>query len=269
MTHGITHLTTPPHTPKHNDYSERRHLHIVETSLTLLHQVSITITFRPYAFAMVVYLINKMTKVGISLGSAFEKLFHKAPDPSKLHVFVCLCFPWLHPYSSHKLDLKSSPCIFLSYSLTQSVFLCFDPILNKIIVSRHVKFLENVFLFASPSTSTTSMVDTDSALPASSFFLGDYPAPPTSFSSLHLSSRRTTSHPPIPFPSPDLRSSPSPYPSSRRTTSHPPIPLTSPELLNSSPSPHPSSRQATSRPSISPTSPKLPRSSPLPHPSSR
>lgn len=32
---GISHLTTPPHTPEHNDYSERRHRHLVETGLSL------------------------------------------------------------------------------------------------------------------------------------------------------------------------------------------------------------------------------------------
>ena len=44
-THGITYLTTPPHTPKHNGYSEHQHRNIVETALTLLHQASIPLTF--------------------------------------------------------------------------------------------------------------------------------------------------------------------------------------------------------------------------------
>ena len=148
-THGITDLTTPPHTPEHNGYSECRHRHIVETGFTLLHQAFIPLTFWSYAFATAVYLINRMPKVGLFLGSSFEKLFHKVPDPSKLHVFDCSCFPWLCPYSSHKLDPKSSSRIFLGYSLTQSAFLCFDPTLKKIFVSCHVKFLENVFPFSS------------------------------------------------------------------------------------------------------------------------
>ena len=118
-----------------------------------------------------------MPKVGLSLESSFEKLFNKAPDPSKLRVFDCLCFPWLCPYSSHKLNPKSSPCVFLGYSLTQSAFLCFDPTLKKIFVSYHVKFMENVFPFASLSTSTTPVIDITSTLPTSLFPLCDYPAP--------------------------------------------------------------------------------------------
>ena len=122
MTHGITHLTIPPHTLEHNGYYEHQHQHIVETGLTLLHQASIPLTFWPYAFVTSVYLINKMPKAGFSLDSSFEKLFNKTLDSSKLRVFDCLCFLWLHPYSSHKLEPKSSPCVFLDYSLTLSAF---------------------------------------------------------------------------------------------------------------------------------------------------
>ena len=149
-THGITHLTTPPYTPEHNRYSERRHQHIVKTGLTLLHHASIPLTFWLYDFATTVYLINRMPKVGLSLGLSFENLFHTIPDLSKLRVFGCLCFPWLRPYSSHKLDPKPSSCVFLGYSLIQSVFHCFDPTLKKVLVSRHVKFVENVFPFSFP-----------------------------------------------------------------------------------------------------------------------
>lgn len=42
---GITHLTSPPHTPQHNGYAERRHRHIVETGLALLSHANIPATF--------------------------------------------------------------------------------------------------------------------------------------------------------------------------------------------------------------------------------
>jgi transposase InsO family protein len=43
--HGIFHLTTPPHTPQHDGYFERRHHHIVEIGLTLLSHASLPTTF--------------------------------------------------------------------------------------------------------------------------------------------------------------------------------------------------------------------------------
>jgi len=57
---GITHLTTPPHTPELNGYSERRHRHIVETGLALLTHASLPLSFWPQAFSTTVYLINRM-----------------------------------------------------------------------------------------------------------------------------------------------------------------------------------------------------------------
>ena len=48
--HGISHLTTPPHTPQHNGTAERRHRHVVETGLTLLHQTAMPLPFWSYAF---------------------------------------------------------------------------------------------------------------------------------------------------------------------------------------------------------------------------
>ena len=138
---------------------------------------------------------------------SIKLLTHPTFVSSVVYVFLG-CVPILPTNSIPNLVL-------LGYSFTQSAFLCFDHILNKIFLSRQVKFMENVFPFVSPSTSLTSIVDTNSALPASLFTSGDYPAP--------------------------LTSSPPPHPSSCRPISHPLIPPTSHELLNSSLSPHSSS----------------------------
>lgn len=148
-TNGISHKTTPPHTPEHNGFSERRHLHIVETGLALLTHASLPTVYWPHAFATAVYLINRMPTPSLSLSSPYEKIFGFAPNYSKLRVFGCLCYPWLRPYTSHKLESRSKPCIFLGYSLTQSAYYCLDPSTSKIYVSRHVKFVESLFPFTS------------------------------------------------------------------------------------------------------------------------
>ncbi|KAL6335439.1 hypothetical protein AAG906_029682 [Vitis piasezkii] len=144
-THGITPLTTPPHTPEHNGYSKRRHRHIVETGLTLLSHASLPLTFWTYAFAIAVYIINRMPTPTLNQSSPYENIFGSSPNYSKLRIFGCLCYPWLRPYSSHKLESRSKPCIFLGYSLTQSAYLCYHPPTSRMYVSRYVKFVGFVF----------------------------------------------------------------------------------------------------------------------------
>ena len=45
---GISHLTTPLHTPEHNGLAERRHRHIGETGLSLLTHASVPIQYWTY-----------------------------------------------------------------------------------------------------------------------------------------------------------------------------------------------------------------------------
>ena len=98
-THGISHYTTPPHTPEHNGVSERRHRHIVETGLSLLTHASLPLMFWSYAFTTAVYLINRMPTPLLGMSSPFEKIFSIRPAYAKLRVFGCLCYPWVKPFS--------------------------------------------------------------------------------------------------------------------------------------------------------------------------
>ena len=146
---GISHLTSPPHTPEHNGYSERRHRHIVETGLSLLSHASMPLSYWPYAFSTAVYLINRLPTPTLNNDSPFSKLFATTPNYTKLRSFGCLCYPWLRPYTSHKLESRSTPCVFIGYSSTQHAYLCLDTSTNRIYTSRHVRFLESIFPFAS------------------------------------------------------------------------------------------------------------------------
>lgn len=146
-TAGISHMTSPPHTPEHNGISERKHRHIVETCLTLLTHAGIPKTYWTYEFATAVYLINRLPSPVISMFSPYQKLFGVAPNYKKLRTFGCLCFPWLRPYNNNKLENRSTPCVLLGYSLSQSAYLCLQPTSGRIYVSRHVQFDEQAFPF--------------------------------------------------------------------------------------------------------------------------
>lgn len=92
---GISHLTTPPHTPQHNGYSERRHRHIVETFLTLLDHAKMPLKYWTNACSTAVYLINRLPTPTLNNDSPFHKLFGLKPNYTKLKSFGCLCYPWL------------------------------------------------------------------------------------------------------------------------------------------------------------------------------
>lgn len=148
----VSHLTSPPHTPEHNGYAERRHRHIVETGLSLLDHAHLPIELWSYAFNTAAYLINRLPTPTLSNKSPFMCLFGTPPNYSKLRSFGCLCHPWLNPYTSHKLEPKSTPCVFIGYSKTQSAYHYWDPLAHKIYTSRHVHFVKNEF----PYTHLTS-----------------------------------------------------------------------------------------------------------------
>ncbi|KAL4570881.1 hypothetical protein LXL04_026545 [Taraxacum kok-saghyz] len=145
---GISHLTSPPHTPQHNGYAERRHRHIVETAA---------------------YLINRLPTSTLHNLSPFSCLFQREPNYSKLKSFGCLCYPWLRPYSPHKLHPRSTPCIFVGYSPTQSAYYAYDPKTSKIYTSRHVVFVETDFPFnkLSSNIEPSPPVNLDDWLPLS------------------------------------------------------------------------------------------------------
>lgn len=196
---GIEHLTSPPHTPEHNGISERKHRHIVETALTLLSRAGMSKRYWTYAVNTAVYLINRMPSPVTQMISPFQKLFNKTPNYSKLRIFGCRCFPWLKPYANHKLENRSTPCVFLGYSLSQSAYLCLQRDTGRIYVSRHVQFDENIFPFTQlPSHGSSSPPTNGTSSPASTSN-----QPPVSFVPFNPPLHRS---PPVAqgFPAPDL-----------------------------------------------------------------
>ncbi|KAK1434088.1 hypothetical protein QVD17_11006 [Tagetes erecta] len=152
---GITHRRSCPHTSEQNGIVERRHRHVVETGLTILAQSSAPPRFWHFAFDTAVYLINRMPARSNSNQSPYEIIHKRHPDLSFLKVFGCQCFPHLRPYNPHKMDLRSTPCIFLGYSPDHHGYRCLDPTTDRLYIARHARFNENHFPFQPQPTPQT------------------------------------------------------------------------------------------------------------------
>lgn len=146
-TKSIEHQLTCPHTPAQNGVAERKHKHLIETTITLMHQSSPPIKFWFDALAASIFLINRHPTSKLNNITPFEVLFKHAPDYNFLKVFGCRCYPWLRSYITHKLQPRSIPCVFLGYQSSTKGYRCLDVSSGKVYISRHVLFDETIFSF--------------------------------------------------------------------------------------------------------------------------
>lgn len=112
--------TTPSHLTHRNinGYSKLHYQHLVKIELSLLSHALFLLQYWFHVFAITVYLIIRIPILTLNLSSPYTQLFDTSPNYSKLQVFGCLCYLWLRPYFTHKLDFCSKSCVFLSYSVT-------------------------------------------------------------------------------------------------------------------------------------------------------
>lgn len=156
---GITHRFSCPYTHHQNGIVERKHCHIVETGLALLAHSKLPFKYWDHSFVTAAYLINRLPSASLQNKSPYSILMNKSLDYSSLRAFGCSCFPFLRPYTSHKLSFRSQKCIFLGYSSVHKGYKCLSAD-GHIYISKDVQFHEARFpypeLFPSSSTLVTS-----------------------------------------------------------------------------------------------------------------
>ena len=128
-----------------------KHRHIVEIRLALLAHASLPMKFWQYAFQSATFLINRMSSKVVNNDSPYYTLFHKIPEYKSFRVFGCLCYPFIRPYNSHKLQYRSLQCVFLGYSFHNKGYLCLVPLTGRVYVTPYVVFDKTQFLFTTPS----------------------------------------------------------------------------------------------------------------------
>jgi hypothetical protein len=127
---------------------ERKYHHVVELSLATMINAFIPLIYWDQIFESVVFVINRLPSLSGSRISPFQTLFNQVPDYQLLKVLGCECFPLLRPYNNHKLQPRSTACVFIGYSSVYKGYCCYDIYANKTYIPRHVRFNEIKFPFA-------------------------------------------------------------------------------------------------------------------------
>ena len=114
-----------------------------------------------------VHIINRLPSSVLGNVSSFERLYLTTPNYNSLKVFGCACFVLLQPHEYTKLEPRARLCCFLGYGTEHKGYRCWDPISQRIRISRHVVFWEHI-MFSSlskfksiPSTSTPLFTNPD------------------------------------------------------------------------------------------------------------
>ncbi|KAK2376058.1 hypothetical protein QL285_076895 [Trifolium repens] len=114
-----------------------------------------------HSFTQAVYLTNRLPSNALPhFNSPHHALFQSQPDYSQIKVLGCLCFPHLRPYNRHKLQFRSSPCVYLGVSPQHKGHKCLDS-QGRIYISKDVIFHELKFpymsLFGNESVSSLTL----------------------------------------------------------------------------------------------------------------
>jgi histone deacetylase 1/2 len=165
---GMILRLTCPYTSQQNGRAERVLRTLNDSMRALLFHADVPTSFWTEALSTATYTLNRRPCRPRNDDTPYKLLYGHNPTYDHLRVFGCLCYPNLTATTANKLSQRSVACIFLGYPAHIKGYRCFDPHTNRVIVSRHVYFDEDVFPFRSraPPGTTLSTPPPDETAPS-------------------------------------------------------------------------------------------------------
>ena len=138
---------------------ERKRRHILQVARALKFHAQLPTQFWGECALTAVHIINRLPSPILSFKNPFELLYSKPPSYSHHRVFGCLAYA-TNVHTSHKFDYRAMPSIFIGYPAGQNpadqkAYKLFDLSTKKVFTSRDVKFLEDIFPYASLKSNST------------------------------------------------------------------------------------------------------------------
>lgn len=139
---GIIHQRSYIYTPQQNGVVERRHITLLESARALSFKV---------VFHADSGLIPFLQPPGrnpsriLDWTTPYEILFKDLPDYTQIRPFGYLAYAMNHSPQISKFDSKSFKCVFLGYSSSHKGYLVYDIEHNKLMTSRDIHFVSDVF----------------------------------------------------------------------------------------------------------------------------
>lgn len=110
--HGIHRRILSPFTPQQNGHAKHKHRHVSIIGLSMMFHDHAPVGLWFDAFAIAVYVINRLPFDLLDNKSLFELIYRTASNYVNFKHFGYCFFPYLRDYDTEKFASRSSPCIF-------------------------------------------------------------------------------------------------------------------------------------------------------------
>jgi transposase InsO family protein len=140
--HGIKRHFTVRKTPQQNEVVERLNRTITETARCLRLNVELPKIFWAETVDMACYIINRSPRVALDGKVTEEVWIGQEVDYSFMRIFRCPAYVHISGEDRSKLDPKSKKCIFLGFKKWVKGYKLWDPVAQKVVISRDVVFDE-------------------------------------------------------------------------------------------------------------------------------
>jgi hypothetical protein len=145
---GIIHQTTCPSTFEQNGLAERKNMHLLDVTRSLMFSMNVPKYLWSEAVMTLAYLINRMPMRVFEHRTQIDCLTGKNSFVVPSKVFGCVCF--VKDYIG-KLDPRVLKCIFVGYSGKQKGYKCWCPAEKRMFISMDVTFRENESFYGDPT----------------------------------------------------------------------------------------------------------------------
>jgi transposase InsO family protein len=140
---GIKRQLTTAYTPQQNGVAERKNRTIMNMVRCLLSEKDIPKTFWPEAVNWTVYVLNRCPTLSVKNITPEEAWSGVKPSVDHFRIFGSVAHVHIPDARRTKLEDKSYMCILLGVSEESKGYRLYDPISNKIVISRDVVFEED------------------------------------------------------------------------------------------------------------------------------
>lgn len=139
---GVGRQLTAPYSPQQNGVVERRNQTIIATARSMMKAMVVPARFWGEAVSTAVYLLNRSPTKSVDGRTPFEVWHGYKPDVSYLRVFRCVVHVKVTKPHLSKLEDRSKPMVFFGYEPGTAAYRVFDPVGNRVHVTRDAVFDE-------------------------------------------------------------------------------------------------------------------------------